>query len=80
MALGFGPSIEHELQIQPLVADLLISFAYAAIKRHNLPADLMPSGLALRVPDPEALDGIVMSLAPQPVSYTHLTLPTIYSV
>jgi len=65
MALGFGPSIEHELQIQPQVADLLISFAYAAIKRNNLPADLMPSGLALRVPDPKSFDGDVISLVPQ---------------
>jgi len=70
MALGFGPSIEHELQIQPLVADLLISFAYAAIKRHNLPADLMPSGLALRVPDLEAMDGIVMPVAPGQSRYS----------
>ena len=65
MALGFGPSIEHELQIQPLVADLLISFAYAAIKRQNLPADLMPSGLAFRVPDPKSFEGEVISLPPQ---------------
>lgn len=30
MSLGFGPSLEHEIQAQPFVVDLLVSFCYAA--------------------------------------------------
>lgn len=32
MALGLGPSIEHEIVTQPYVVDLLVSFCYAAVK------------------------------------------------
>ena len=30
MSLGFGPSVEHELQTQPYVVDLLVSLCYAS--------------------------------------------------
>jgi ubiquitin-conjugating enzyme E2 Q len=30
MALGFGPSVEHEILTQPYVVDLLVSFCYAS--------------------------------------------------
>lgn len=48
MAMGFGPSIEHEIMAQPYVVDLLVSFCCysASAKKHRD----MPNGLALVVP------------------------------
>ena len=53
MALGFGPSIEHDIISQPHVVDLLISFCYAsaALGKLKTPAH----GLSLSVPAPELL-------------------------
>ncbi|GAB7358706.1 hypothetical protein MBLNU230_g3935t1 [Neophaeotheca triangularis] len=48
MAMGFGPSIEHEVMAQPYVVDLLVSFCYAGASARRL-KDL-PIGLALVVP------------------------------
>jgi len=48
MALGFGPSIEHEILTQPYVVDLLISFGYASALAGTL-KDL-PVGMGLQVP------------------------------
>ncbi|KAF7182842.1 hypothetical protein CNMCM7691_002586 [Aspergillus felis] len=48
MALGMGPSLEHEIQFQPSVVDLLISLTYARAVSGGL-TDL-PTGLGLRVP------------------------------
>lgn len=48
MSLGFGPSIEHEILIQPYVVDLLISFCYASSKAHRFRE--FPAGLGLCVP------------------------------
>lgn len=48
MTLGFGPSIEHEIQAQPYVVDLLISFAYSSANSRRLKE--YPDGLALKVP------------------------------
>jgi len=31
MAMGFGPSVEHEILFQPKVVDLLVSFCYSAL-------------------------------------------------
>lgn len=47
-----GPEIEHEILESPLVCDLLVSFAYSAIKKRMLPKELFPTGLALSVPHP----------------------------
>jgi ubiquitin-conjugating enzyme E2 Q len=52
MSLGFGPSIEWEIQSQPYVVDLLISFTYASAKQGRL--DDFPTGLGFLVPDPAA--------------------------
>jgi len=54
LALGLGPSLEHEILKQPFVVDLLISFAYTAVKKHMLPKSMFPTGLALNVPHPGA--------------------------
>jgi ubiquitin-conjugating enzyme E2 Q len=61
MAMGFGPSIEHEILAEPYVVDLLVSFCYAAIQPYNsiypggvsgdLPIRTLPVGLRLRVPN-----------------------------
>jgi ubiquitin-conjugating enzyme E2 Q len=58
MAMGFGPSIEHEILTEPYVVDLLVSLCYAAIQpstvgqaRTGLPIRSLPVGLRLRVPD-----------------------------
>ena len=48
MALGFGPSIEHEVLSQPYVVDLLISFCYASASAERLRT--FPLGLGLAVP------------------------------
>ncbi|GIC90535.1 putative ubiquitin conjugating enzyme [Aspergillus udagawae] len=48
MTLGMGLSLEHEIQFQPSVVDLLISLTYARAVSGRL-TDL-PTGLGLRVP------------------------------
>lgn len=50
MALGFGPSIEHEIVSQPHVVDLLVSFCYASASALKLTS--LPSGMGLLVPSP----------------------------
>ncbi|KAH6850911.1 hypothetical protein B0I37DRAFT_124278 [Chaetomium sp. MPI-CAGE-AT-0009] len=58
MAMGFGPSIEHEILTEPYVVDLLVSLCYAAIQptpraigEIRLCIRSLPVGLRLRVPD-----------------------------
>ncbi|KAK3297647.1 uncharacterized protein B0H64DRAFT_321171 [Chaetomium fimeti] len=57
MAMGFGPSIEHEVLTEPYVVDLLVSLCYAAIQptaprpNNKLSIRTLPVGLRLRVPD-----------------------------
>lgn len=48
MALGMGPSIEWEITRQPLVIDLLISFAYASAAAGSM--EELPVGLGMMVP------------------------------
>lgn len=48
MAMGMGPSIEHEIIAQPYVVDLLISFCYSQAYARRLKD--YPNGLALMVP------------------------------
>jgi ubiquitin-conjugating enzyme E2 Q len=48
MALGMGPSLEHEIQFQPSVVDLLISLTYARAVSGKLTD--FPTGLGLKVP------------------------------
>ncbi|KAL9044138.1 MAG: hypothetical protein Q9214_002702 [Letrouitia sp. 1 TL-2023] len=50
MALGFGPSIEHEIISQPYVVDLLISFCYISALYKRLKS--LPDGMNLCVPLP----------------------------
>ncbi len=50
MALGFGPSIEHEIVSQPHVVDLLVSFCYASANYGRLGS--FPVGMGLTVPRP----------------------------
>ncbi|KAK4132871.1 hypothetical protein BT67DRAFT_63295 [Trichocladium antarcticum] len=74
MAMGFGPSIEHEINTEPYVVDLLVSLCYAAIQPSNpfkrsssqvtttasttLPIRSLPVGLQLKVPDISAAAGV----------------------
>ncbi|KAL2155287.1 hypothetical protein VTH82DRAFT_28 [Thermothelomyces myriococcoides] len=66
MAMGLGPSIEHEILTEPYVVDLLVSLCYAAIQpvfpnraaakpsqttHSKFPIRSFPAGLRLRVPD-----------------------------
>ncbi len=48
MALGFGPSIEHEIMSQPHVVDLLVSFCYSSASSRKLSS--LPVGMGLMVP------------------------------
>ncbi|OKL63495.1 hypothetical protein UA08_01552 [Talaromyces atroroseus] len=48
MSLGMGPSVEWEIRRQPLVVDLLISFAFASAAAGSM-VDL-PTGLKMMVP------------------------------
>lgn len=50
MALGFGPSIEHEIMSQPHVVDLLVSFCYSSASSRKLSS--LPVGMGLMVPPP----------------------------
>lgn len=50
MALGFGPSIEHEITSQPHVVDLLVSFCYSSASARKLSS--LPLGMGLAVPPP----------------------------
>lgn len=53
MALGFGPSIEHEIVSQPHVVDLLVSFCYSSSYHHKLSS--LPIGMGLSVPQPSLM-------------------------
>ena len=55
MALGFGPSIEHEILSQPNVVDLLISFCYCSAYHNKLAS--LPIGMGLDVPPPSLTPG-----------------------
>lgn len=50
MALGSGPSIEHEIMSQPHVVDLLVSFCYSSACSQRLAS--FPVGMGLIVPHP----------------------------
>ena len=65
MALGFGPSIEHEIISQPHVVDLLVSFCYSSASLGKLPS--LPLGMGLAVPPP--------SLMPQPGKLPNCSRP-----
>lgn len=65
LAMGFGPSIEHEILTQPYVVDLLVSLCYSSVLISNPMMDRQasalkfqyrirefPSGLRLKVPGP----------------------------
>ncbi|EJT71921.1 hypothetical protein GGTG_11174 [Gaeumannomyces tritici R3-111a-1] len=60
MQMGLGPSIEHEIMLQPTVVDLLVSFCYVSAQPVVRPASFdaqkfaireFPVGLSLNVPD-----------------------------
>ncbi|KAL8793832.1 MAG: hypothetical protein Q9195_003557 [Heterodermia aff. obscurata] len=51
MALGFGPSIEHEIMSQPQVVDLLVSFCYSSAYTSNA-LKVFPDGMGMTVPNP----------------------------
>ncbi|CAD6441845.1 9b27a76f-85a1-4450-a8c9-cd0173dd82b2 [Sclerotinia trifoliorum] len=48
MALGFGPSVEHEIQSQPYVVDLLLNFCYTSACGGRIRE--YPTGMSLSVP------------------------------
>lgn len=62
MAMGFGPSIEHEIMAQPYVVDLLISFCYSSAVSRKLKE--FPDGLALVVPPINSNDSATQSYDP----------------
>lgn len=59
MAMGFGPSIEHEILAQPYVVDLLVSFCYASAAQGKLKD--FPVGLGMVVPP------VVAPISPPPM-------------
>ncbi|OHE99217.1 polymerase [Colletotrichum orchidophilum] len=48
MALGLGPSIEHDIIARPYIVDLLVSFCAAALESGRIRE--WPQGLAIKVP------------------------------
>ncbi|KAG8162388.1 hypothetical protein KVR01_008153 [Diaporthe batatas] len=73
LAMGFGPSIEHEILTQPYVVDLLVSLCYSSIQlprfsRPVKPAQSsyrireFPCGLHLKVPAPRSADSATVSI------------------
>ncbi|KFY00026.1 hypothetical protein V490_01494 [Pseudogymnoascus sp. VKM F-3557] len=54
MALGFGPSIEHSVETQPYVVDLLVSFAYSSAHRRSMRKYPIGMGLVVAQPVPNA--------------------------
>ena len=56
MALGFGPSIEHEIMSQPQVVDLLVSFCYSSAYTSNA-LKIFPDGMGMTVPRPSWFPG-----------------------
>ncbi|KAH1320809.1 hypothetical protein KXX47_001612 [Aspergillus fumigatus] len=79
MALGMGPSLEHEIQFQPSVVDLLISLTYARAVSGKLMD--FPMGLGLKVPgvlNMTRLDEIEYHLA-KPNDGNSSPVPTCYS-
>ncbi|POS70487.1 polymerase [Diaporthe helianthi] len=50
LAMGFGPSIEHEILTQPYVVDLLVSLCYSSIRlpRHWTPLEQAPPSYRIR--------------------------------
>ncbi|KAB8304685.1 hypothetical protein EYC80_004050 [Monilinia laxa] len=48
MSLGFGPSVEHEIQTQPYVVDLLLNFCYTSAWGQRIRE--YPTGMSLSVP------------------------------
>ena len=75
MAMGFGPSIEHEILAQPYVVDLLVSFCYSSAAMMKLKE--YPDGLALMVPPSSAHEEThqPMDRYGQPVAPTARTTP-----
>ena len=65
MALGFGPSIDHEIISQPQVVDLLVSFCYSSASSRKLKS--LPNGMSLSVPS--------LSLLPVNPSSSNATYP-----
>lgn len=76
LAMGFGPSIEHEILTQPYVVDLLVSLCYRSVQnpRANHPAFVnqgtvqyrireFPCGLHLKVPDPSSAAALTVTAA-----------------
>lgn len=60
MALGFGPSIEHEIIAQSHVVDLLVSFCYSSASTQRA-LKTFPDGMGLNVPSPSLLPGVSLS-------------------
>ncbi|GAA5944159.1 hypothetical protein JCM3775_001084 [Rhodotorula graminis] len=50
IALGLGPSLEHEITTNSASVDLLVQLTYIAAKENGLKGDLLPVGLELKVP------------------------------
>lgn len=67
MALGFGPSIEHEIITQPQVVDLLVSFCYSSAHTSNA-LKVFPDGMGLTVPHPSWIPGYT----PAPSRYGYM--------
>ena len=59
MALGFGPSIEHEIMAQPYVVDLLVSFCYSSASTMNA-LNAFPVGMGLTVPSPNLVSAVAL--------------------
>ena len=76
MALGFGPSIEHEIIAQPHVVDLLVSFCYSSASTFGA-LKTFPDGMGLTVPPPDVIPAYALEYGRRGMSggYTDGQLP-----
>ncbi|GAA5872831.1 hypothetical protein JCM8547_005715 [Rhodosporidiobolus lusitaniae] len=71
IALGLGPSLEHEIITNAPAVDLLVQLCYTAAKENGLKDELFPVGLELQVPK-DKLDG-TWKLGDETVDFDTLT-------
>ncbi|GAA6028379.1 hypothetical protein JCM8097_007003 [Rhodosporidiobolus ruineniae] len=71
IALGLGPSLEHELITNTPAVDLLVQLCYTAAREGGLKDDMFPTGLELKVPK-DKLDG-TWQIGDETVDFDSLT-------
>ena len=74
-ALRSASEILRELRASMPLMDTASTWT-TLVEQHGFPYSLISSGLMLRSETCKAIEPLILSILPMPVSYTHLTLPT----